>query len=108
MMRLQMIDGTAIHSDNKITIGSRIHGSGAVTRTFNHPDDGPLLPAKTMCRGCHEDFYNHGSNGFGGKGCWSFATAVVCNKVGYSSIHVANGPDTKMEKTLTCWRGVCK
>jgi len=39
---------------------------------------------------------------------WAFRDAVVCNKVGHASIHVANGPNIKMEKTLTCWRGISK
>ncbi len=106
-MKLQIIDGKQIRSDNTIRLGSGIHGSGTITRTWNHPDDGPITPEVRMCSGCHDDFYNRPGNSTTGM-CWSFTTAVVCNKVGYSSIHVANGPDTKMEKTLTCWHGVRK
>lgn len=104
-MRLQIIDGKPIHSDNEIRIRlGGIHGAGTITRSFNHPDDGPIMPDKAMCRGCHDDFYN----GQGAKECWMFKKATVVNKVGYSSIHCANGPDTKMEKTLSCWHGVRK
>lgn len=106
-MRRQVIDGAVIESDNEIRPGRRIHGSGKVTRTFNHPDDGPLVPDKSMCRGCTDDFYND-HNPYGVKECWSFKSAVVVNKVGYSSIHCANGPDTLMEKTLNCWHAVSK
>ncbi len=88
MMRLQVIDGQSIYSDNAIRVGRRIHGTGQITRTFNHPNDGPITPDKSMCAGCEEDFYNR-QGGMNGKGCWSFPAAVVVNKVGYSSIHVA-------------------
>lgn len=103
-MKIIMIDGTRISTDNNVRIGTRIHGRGTITRSFNHPNDGPCVPTKAMCHGCYEDFYN----GEGAKECWSFKKAVVVNKVGYSSIHCANGPDTKMEKTLSCWHGVSK
>lgn len=109
-MRIQVIDGTEIHSDNHIRIGTRIHGSGTVTRTWNYPFGDPNEygePRKEMCAGCEDDFYN-GHNPYGVKECWAFKTAVVCNKVGYSSIHVPNGPDTKMVRTLTCWHAVSK
>jgi hypothetical protein len=35
---------------------------------------------KSMCRGCHNDFYNHRAEG----GCWNFdsATVVVRMRVG--------------------------
>ncbi len=105
-MRMQIVDGVAIFSDNEIRQGRQIHGHGRITRTWNHHDE-CVLPSKTMCAGCHDDFYNK-QGGMDGQGCWSFKTAVVCNKVGHSSIHVANGPDTKMVKTLSCWHGVCK
>lgn len=98
-MRTQIIDGTAIHSDNNIRVGTRIHGSGQVT--MQHPD---VAPSKAMCRGCRDDFYN----GEGAKECWAFKKAVVVNKVGYSSIHCANGPDTIMKETLSCWHAVSK
>lgn len=102
-MRLQIIDGKHIYSDNELRVGKRIHGRGTVTRDFNHPDE-YVAPDKSMCRGCYEDFYN----GEGAKECWSFKKAVVCNKVGYSSIHCANGPDTIMKNTLSCWHAVSK
>lgn len=102
MMRSQLIDDTTIQSDNKILPGNRIHGRGIVTREYEQ-----IKPDKSMCVGCEEDFYNH-QGGMNGTGCWSFKSAKVCNKVGHSSIHVANGPDTIKRKTLTCWRGVCK
>lgn len=101
-----IIDGTAIQTNNKIRKGSRIHGSGKVTRTWNHPEE-YTAPDKSMCRGCEDNFYN-GNNPLGVKECWAFKKAVVCNKVGYSSIHCANGPDTLIEKTLTCWHAVSK
>lgn len=103
-MKLVIIDGTPVRTDNKLRKGTSIHGSGTVTRTFNHPTDGPIRPTKSMCAGCRDNFYN----GEGASECWAFKSAVVCNKVGHSSIHVANGPDTIMEKTLNCWHGVRK
>lgn len=102
MMRVQSIDGTTIHSDNDIRIGTSIHGKGTITRTFNHPDDGPILPDKTMCQGCRDDFYN----GHGAQECWAFKTATVVNKVGYATLNVMNGPNVKMVKTLSCWYAV--
>ena len=106
-----MIDGALIESDNTIREGLRIHGGGEITRTWNYPygdsSDDHIKPDKAMCAGCHDDFYNT-QGGMDGQGCWAFKTAVVCNKVGHSSIHVENGPDTKLVKTLTCWHGVCK
>ncbi len=101
-MKTVMVDGTPIHTDNKLRKGSGIHGIGTITRTFRA--DGPL---KSMCTGCRDDFYND-HNPHGVKECWMFKQATVCNKVGYSSIHCANGPDTIMEKTLDCWHGVRK
>ncbi len=104
-MKLQIIDGTQIRSNNEIRKGSGIHGSGTITRTWNGPPGEEIIsPDKNMCRGCYEDVYN----GELAKECWMFKSAIVCNKVGYSSIHVANGQDTKMEKTLSCWHGVRK
>lgn len=97
-MKLVTIDGKEIRTDNPLRKGTRIHGGGIVTRTFSD------APTKAMCKGCYEDFYN----GQGAKECWRFKDAVVCNKVGHSSLHVANGPDTIMTKTLTCWHGVSK
>ena len=101
-MKLQIIDGTGINSDNKIHEGMRIHGSGKITKEW--PNEQPTKP---MCSGCSEDFYN-GHNAIGVNECWSFKKARVVNKVGHSSIHCANGPDTKMVKTLSCWHGVSK
>ena len=115
-MRAQTIDGKVIRSDKTIRLGRVIHGLGTITRTFNHGDpiNGPygkkeeyIVPDRSMCAGCHDDFYNR-TGARNGLGCWSFDSAVVCNKVGYSSIHVANGPDTKMVHTLSCWHGVSK
>lgn len=100
-MRAQTIDGMVISSDNEIRVGRRIHGSGTVTRTFEEK------PKREMCNGCYDEFYQI-NGGMSGTGCWSFPKAQVCNKVGHSSIHVPNGPDTKMVKTLTCWHGVNK
>lgn len=100
-MKTQVIDGTPVNSDNAIHAGRGIHGYGIITREFKS-----LKAAKSKCQGCYENFYNsqNADNG----GCWSFASAKVVNKVGYSSIHCANGPDTKMTKTLSCWHGVRK
>ncbi len=106
MMRVQIIDGKRIESDNTIRTGSGIHGMGTITRSWNHPDEF-VVPTKAMCSGCRDDFYND-HNPLGVKECWMFKKATVVNKVGYSSIHVPNGPDTKMEKTLDCWHGVRK
>ena len=103
-MTLVIIDGTKIRTDNTLRKRSGIHGMGTVTRTFNHPPSESIAPAKSMCAGCYDNFYNNE----GASECWSFKSAVVCSKVGYSSIHVANGPDTIMEKTLNCWHGVRK
>lgn len=103
-MKLVIVDGKQIRTDNKLRVGKRIHGSGTITRTWNHPSDGPILPTKEMCHGCRDDFYN----GEGAKECWMFKKACVVNKVGYSTLHVMNGPDTIMEKTLGCWHAVSK
>lgn len=103
-MKLVMVDGKGIRTDNQLRIGKRIHGVGTITRTFNHPDDGPIVPTKAMCSGCRDDFYN----GEGAAECWMFKKAVVVNKVGYSNLHVMNGPDTIMQKTLSCWHAVSK
>lgn len=89
-----------IHSDNKLRVGDGIHGSGTITKTTT------AKPTKVMCHGCRDDFYNRDGNGMGGNGCWMFKDAKVVNKVGYSSIHVPNGPDTIMKGTLNCWHGV--
>jgi len=105
-MALVMVDGTAIHTDNKLREGKRIHGRGTITRTFNHPSE-YVYPNKAMCDGCEDNFYN-GNNPYNVKECWAYKTAVVVNKVGYSSIHVPNGPDTIMKKTLSCWHAVSK
>lgn len=102
-MAVVIVDGTPIHTDNKLRIGTRIHGSGTVTRTFNHPSEFKK-PTKAMCHGCRDDFYN----GQGAEECWMFKSAVVCNKVGYSTMHVMNGPDTIMKDTLNCWHAVSK
>lgn len=99
-----MIDGTPVQSDNKIRNGTRIHGSGFITKTF------PVLSEfkyKNMCSGCRNDFYNLPGNGMNGE-CWSFKKATVVNKVGHSTLHVMNGPDMKMIKTLSCWHAVSK
>lgn len=98
-MKTQYVDGTAIHSDNTIRVGTGIHGRGTITMEHKAAN-----PEKSMCHGCYDDFYN----GEGAQECWAFKTARVVNKVGYSSIHCANGPDTKMVKTFSCWHGVRK
>ena len=100
-MKRQIIDGTIIESDNKILERTRIHGSGTITKEH------AAVPSKDMCAQCQDDFYN-GHNPMGVKECWMFKSAKVVNKVGYSSIHVMNGVDTKMVRTLSCWHGVCK
>ncbi len=98
-MKLVMVDGTPIHTDNKLRVGTRIHGSGTITKELLKPK-----PNKLMCCGCYDDFYN----GQGAKECWAYKTAKVVNKVGHSSIHVMNGPDTIMKATLSCWHAVSK
>lgn len=87
-----------ICSDNAIRPGSVIHGFGTIVRLS------PKRPDKSQCRGCYDDFYNHNRDG----GCWAFDSAEVCDKVGHSSIYVANGPDTIKKDTLTCWHAVSK
>jgi hypothetical protein len=94
-----VVDEVTIVSDNLIRIGEGIHGSGQITDTHRS-----ARKTQTMCRGCHDDFYNSAVPG----GCWNFAGARVVNKVGYSSIYVVGGPDTKMVDTLSCWHGVRK
>ena len=98
-MKLVFIDGTPIRTDNALRCGSRIHGSGTITKEFPNKK-----PGKSMCLNFYDQFYN----GEGAKECWSFKSARVVNKVGYGSMHVCNGPDTIMEKTLSCWHGVSK
>lgn len=101
-MKLVIVDGKQIRTDNELRIGKRIHGRGEITRIWNQ--DELVQPKKEMCHGCRADFYN----GQGAKECWMFKTAHVVNKVGYSTLHVMNGPDTIMEKTLSCWHAVSK
>jgi hypothetical protein len=101
-MKLQIIDGTPIHSDNTLRVRSRMHGIGTITATFPEKQ-----PDKQMCSGCRDDFYN-GHNDIGVKECWMFAKAKVVNKVGYSSIHCSYGPDTIMKNTLSCWHATVK
>ena len=101
-MKTVLVDGVQIHTDNQLRKRNGIHGTGQITRNMRE-----IKPSKSMCAGCRDDFYND-HNPHGVKECWMFKQATVCNKVGYSSIHCANGPDTIMEKTLDCWHGVRK
>ena len=101
-MRRQLIDGAVVESDNAIREGSRIHGYGTVIKVREH-----VKPDRQLCAGCEDDFYND-HNPHGVKECWHFKTAQVVTKIGHSSIHVPNGPDTIMRGTLSCWHGVCK
>ncbi len=32
------------------------------------------------CAGCRDDYYNHGDNGFNGKGCWNLKDAEVVTR----------------------------
>jgi hypothetical protein len=98
-MRKQRIDGTPIESDNEIKPTAGIHGSGTIT--MYHP---MVAKDKAMCRGCRNDFYNETVP----TGCWSFAKALVVDKVGHSTLNVVGGPDAKMTRTLSCWHGVRK
>jgi len=95
-------DGAAIHSDNTIAAGSYMHGSGVVVREYSS-----LKASRTKCRGCRDNFYN-GRQNIDGTTCWSLAGATVVDKVGYSTLHVRNGPDTIMRKTHSCWHAVSK
>ncbi len=97
-MRRQIIDDVTIDSDNAIRVGTRIHGSGTITKQLD------VKPNKLMCAGCHDDFYN----GEGAKECWNFKTAKVVNKVGYATLNTMNGPDVKMLNTLSCWHAVSR
>jgi len=101
-MRCVLVDGTEVHTNNELHVGRRIHGGGLITRRYEG-----LRPQKEMCNGCRDDFYN-GHNDLGVEECWMFCSAEVVNKVGHSSIHCANGPDTIMKKTLSCWHAVVK
>lgn len=86
-----------LKGDNRIVPGPVLHGHGSVVKT--HPT---LAPARSMCEGCRDDFYNRTQ----ADGCWHFKDAAVVDKVGHSSIRVAGGPDTLKAKTLDCWHGV--
>lgn len=97
-MKLVRVDGTEIRTDNELRIGKRIHGHGRVTLELE------TRPRKEMCKGCRDDFYN----GEGAEECWMFKKAIVCNKVGYSTMNVGNGPDTIMKDTLNCWHAVSR
>lgn len=97
-MKLVIVDGTPIRTDNKLRVGSRIHGIGIITKVLK------AKPCKLMCSGCRDDFYN----GHGARECWQFKEARVVNKVGHSTLHVCNGPDTIMKATLDCWHAVSK
>ena len=93
------VAGRPILSTNKLAHVVGLHGHGQIVKEH----DG-ITPDKSMCRGCHEDFYNtqNAANG----GCWMFDKAKVVDKVGHSSIHICGGPDGKMVRTLSCWHGV--
>jgi hypothetical protein len=97
-----MVDGVDVRTNNVLRVGTRIHGCGTITKKYEK-----LRPTKSMCSGCRDNFYN-GHNDLGVEECWCFDTAKVVNKVGYSSIHCENGPDTIMRKTLSCWHATVK
>lgn len=100
--KYKTLTGAFIRSDNPIREGSRMHGSGTVVKEHSR-----TAPARSMCGGCRDDFYN-GHNQLGVSECWSFKSAKVVDKIGYSSLHVANGPDTIKKNTLSCWHAVSK
>jgi len=100
-MKPQLIGDKVVYSDNRIRSGTGIHGRGDIVK--EHPK---TAANKSACAGCYDDDYSHGLGG--AAECWSFKSARVVDKVGYSSIYVENGPDTVMRKTLSCWHAVRK
>lgn len=60
-----------------------------------------MTKSKELCRGCYNDYYNHG--GGGAEGCWSFASAEVCKR---AFIHLSMVPPwaVKPVTTLSCYR----
>lgn len=101
-MRDIKVGTTTVYTGHKLRDVSGIHGYGQTVRKYKL-----LKPSKQMCRGCRDDFYNS-RNQIGVEECWSFKTAEVVDKVGHTSIHVQNGPDGIMRKTLICWHAVRK
>jgi hypothetical protein len=57
---------------------------------------------KSMCSGCHENFYN-GHNDYGIKECWSFKSARVVKKKLVHKDHVPPW-DHAAVTTLSCYR----
>lgn len=96
------LKGNTIRSDNAIVGRSYMHGSGTIVKEYPK-----TKPCKSMCGGCRDDFYND-HNPMGVPECWGFKTARVVDKVGHSTLHVQNGPNTIMQKTLSCWHAVSK
>ena len=55
---------------------------------------------KQMCRGCHDDFYNHNREG----GCWCFENATIVERI---QVGVWEPPPYKRDraqKVLSCYR----
>lgn len=50
---------------------------------------------KSMCRGCHNDFYNHREP----KGCWSFESAEIVTRI---RVGVWENPSYKKERAEKC------
>lgn len=51
--------------------------------------------SKKMCRGCHDDFYNHNREG----GCWCFENATIVERV---QVGVWEPPPYKRDRAQEC------
>ena len=99
-MKTVRVGDIDIRTAHKLSEARGIHGSGTIVRTY------VKKPSLEMCAGCRDNFYNGRENCDGGSTCWSFKSAEVVDKVGYSSRDVGYGPDVIMKRTLSCWHGV--
>ena len=62
-----------------------------------------LKKSKSLCEGCHCDFYNS-KNPMNIKECWHYATAQVADKLFYPNTNSYDKDRIKM-RVLACYRG---
>jgi len=55
---------------------------------------------KVMCRGCHDDFYNH----LEPNGCWSFSDATIVTRVRVAVWEPPPYSPNRAEECLSCYR----
>ncbi len=58
-----------------------------------------MAKSKSMCSGCHQDYYNHNRDG----GCWSFKLATVVRRVKVGTSEPPPYSKTRAEKCLSCY-----